>query len=407
VVIITGRLELIRGGMILKRLWIVLTLLFIFVPSAAAANKLEIYNQAAEAQQSVQIYWKLSGLGKLSGDMVLAPNRTLILPLGSKIVCVDLQGKVLWESKASSSGKTGQPLIAGEDSIYTAGASSIQEIKLNGTNAWSFSIYSAAKGAKTPLLASGSDNLLYLPLPNGLYAVNVSGRYVWMLSPWDSSENHATKLNTDREFVTCVADKQAFYIVYGEKKDYRLSAISKQGEFLWTFGLGDVTSTGLLPGEDGQIFVAVNYEKSSSGKQSSSLKPGRIYSFRNGNENSPEWKYSFKTDGDLSAPVGYKDHILYLTGGDTLYAFNTDTRSIIWRESLLNLVSLPVIDPQTGHIYAGSSDGELFAVDQAGRLVWERTMDGSIDQAPVVGADGFLYVSTQKGSLYKIKDNVK
>ncbi|PKM76620.1 MAG: hypothetical protein CVU90_11755 [Firmicutes bacterium HGW-Firmicutes-15] len=392
----------------MKRICLAFIIMFMFLPTAIAADKFEIYTQADEAQQLAQISWRLSGLGKLSGEMMLAPNGKLLLPLGNKMVCVDLQGKVLWETKGASSGAMGQPIIGENDSIYAANASSVQETKLNGTNAWSFSVYSGAKGSKVPLLASGLDEILYLPLPNALYAVNLSGHYVWMLSPWDSSEAYNTKLITTREFLACAADKQAFYVVYGEKKGgYRLAAISKQGKFLWTYWLGDITEASILPAEDGKIFAIVNFNKSSSRSgQSTKLKTGKVYSFQIENGRSPKWQYTLNTTTELSAPVLY-NMILYLTGGNKLYALNADNGSIIWEDPLLNLVSPPVVDPQTERIYAGSSDGDLFAVNQSGRMVWDRTLDSAIDRAPLVGPDGFLYVFTQKGSLYKIRDTMK
>jgi hypothetical protein len=383
-------------------------MVLMFLPTAIAADKLEIYTKAAEAQQSAQISWKLSGLGKLSGDIILAPNGKLLLPLGSTIVCVDLQGKVLWKTKGSSSGSMGQPVIGENDSIYAANASSVQETKLNGTNAWSFSVYSGAKGSKVPLLASGGDNLLYLPLPNALYAVNLSGRYIWMLSPWDSSETYSTKLIAKREFMACAADKQTFYVVYGEKGRYRLAAISKEGKFLWTYWLGDITEADILPAEDGKIFVSVNFNKSSSGSGGSSkLKTGKVYCFSIASGNSPEWQYTLKTTTELTIPVLYKNDSLYFIGSNKLYALNADNGSLIYDNPFLDLVSPPVVDPQTERIYAGSSEGDLFAVNQSGRMAWSRTLDGSIDRAPLVGPDGFLYVFTQKGSLYKIRDNMK
>ncbi len=407
----------------MKRIWLAFIMLFMFLPAATASDQIEKYTQAAEAQQSAQISWRLPGLGKLSGDMMLLPNGNLLLPLGNTMVSVDLQGKVLWEAKGASSGAMGQPVIAENDSIYTANASSVQEIKLNGTNAWSFSVYSGAKGTKSPLLASGLEEILYLPLPNALYAVNLSGHYIWMLSPWDSSEAYNTKMLITREFLACTADKQAFYVVYGEKKGgYRLAAINKQGKFLWTYWLGDITEANIVTAEEGRVIVTANFKKSSSSsstggktsgstaegsKKSAALKTGKVYSFRIEKGSSPEWQYTLNTTTDLSVPVLYENKILYLTGGNKLYALNPNNGSIIWEDPLLNLVSPPVVDPQTQRIYAGSSDGDLFAVNQSGRMVWDRTLDGAIDRVPLVGPDGFLYVFTQKGSLYKIRDNMK
>lgn len=393
----------------MRSIWLAIIMLFMFIPTVAAADKLENYNQAAESEQSAQISWRLTGLGKLSGDMILAPNGNILLPLGNKIVCVDLNGKVLWESSASSSGTMGQPIIGGNNSIYSANASSVQEIKLNGTSVWNFSVYSGAKSAKVPLLAGGFDNRLYLPLPNAIYSVNLTGHYMWMLSTWDSSEAYMTKPITTREFLACTADKQAFYVVVGEKKaGYRLAAISTQGKFLWTYWLGDITKADLLLGENGEIFAVVCLNKSSSGSTATggALKTGKIYSFKDKNGSSPVWQQRLTTTTELSRLTQYEGKTLYLTGGSKIYALIADDGSIIWEEPLLNLVSPPAIDPKTERIYAGSSDGLLFAVDQSGRVVWERTLDGSINRAPLIGPDGFLYVFTEKGSLYKIRDKI-
>ncbi len=393
----------------MRRIWVAIIMLVMFIPTVAAANKLENYNQAAEAGQSAQISWRLSGLGKLSGDMILAPNGNILLLLGSEIVCVDLNGKILWESSGSSSGTMGQPIIGGNNSIFSANASSVQEIKLNGTSAWTFSVYSGAKSAKVPWLAGGFDNRLYLPLPNAIYSINLTGHYIWMLSTWDSSEEGMTKPITTREFLACTADKQAFYVVLGEKKaGYRLAAISTQGEFLWTYWLGAITKADLLLGENGEIFAVVSLDKSSSGSTGTggSLKTGKIYSFRTENGSSAVWQQTLATTIEFSRPIQYKGKTLYLTGGSKVYALNADDGSIMWEEPLLNLVSPPAIDPQTEHIYAGSSDGLLFAVDQSGRMVWNLTLDGSISRAPLIGPDGFLYVFTEKGSLYKVRDKI-
>lgn len=384
-------------------------MLFMFIPTVVAADKLENYNQAAESGQSAQISWRLSGLAKLSGDMILAPNGNILLPLGNKIVCVDLNGNVLWESSTSSSGTMGQPIIGGNNSIFSANASSVQEIKLNGTSAWNFSVYSGGKSTKVPWLAGGFDNRLYLPLPNAIYSINLTGHYMWMLSTWDSSEAYMTKPITTREIMACTADKQAFYVVSGEKKaGYRLAAISNQGEFLWTYWLGDITKAELLLGENGEILAVVSLNKSSSGSTGTggALKTGKLYSFQNKNGSSPVWQQTLKTTTELSRPIQNKGKTLYLTGGSKIYALNADDGSIIWEEPLLNLVSPPAIDSKKERIYAGSSDGLLFAVDQSGRMVWQRTLDGSINRAPLIGPDSFLYVFTEKGSLYKIRDKI-
>jgi len=66
---------------------------------------------------------------------------------------------------------------------------------------------------------------------------------------------------------------------------------------------------------------------------------------------------------------------------------------------------VPAIDEKSKRIYAGSSKGTLYAIGSNGRLDWSRELEGAIEQVPLLGPDGYIYVCTQKGNLYKIRDN--
>ncbi|MDQ0285900.1 outer membrane protein assembly factor BamB [Desulfofundulus luciae] len=37
-------------------------------------------------------------------------------------------------------------------------------------------------------------------------------------------------------------------------------------------------------------------------------------------------------------------------------------------------------------------------------MIWDLELDGAVDRPPLVGPDGYLYIVTDKGSLYKILD---
>jgi len=75
--------ELIRGfyNRIGIALFVVFFLLLAFPASGEAASKLEQFPAAKEAGQPGQLLWKLSGLGKLSTDIIFAPNATCFFPL--------------------------------------------------------------------------------------------------------------------------------------------------------------------------------------------------------------------------------------------------------------------------------------------------------------------------------------
>lgn len=84
--------------------WLVVLMIFLFIfpLSAQAASKLQIYNHPSETRQKGQIVWKLSGLGKPSEPLLLVPNDKLIILAGSKMLCINLQGNLLWETRVGN-----------------------------------------------------------------------------------------------------------------------------------------------------------------------------------------------------------------------------------------------------------------------------------------------------------------
>ncbi|MDD3879494.1 MAG: PQQ-binding-like beta-propeller repeat protein [Syntrophomonas sp.] len=400
---------MIRGfcGRIKIALFMIFFLLLAYSSSSEAASKLEQFPAAKEAGQPGQLLWKLSGLGKLSTDIVFAPNGNLLFPSNNKLICINPEGKLIWEMQGKGKGSLGSPVLTEDGAIFFAGGSVIQEGKLNGALGWDFSVYGEGKGQKTPLLAHGPGNILYLPLSDALYAVDTVGHYVWMLSPWESSDGRTSKLINPRTFLACTADEQAFYLVFGDKAgNYKLAAINAKGEYLWKYWLGDISSAYLLTDNEGKLYASVNFKKGSRGNKGSKLNQGKVYCFKNSSGNSPLWSSSFSVANQITAPVLGNSKTLYFTGGNKLYALDTEKGKVLWDTPLLKLVSTPAVSPN-GYIYGGSSDGYFFAVKPSGRLAWFRQLDGAVERAPLVGTDNFIYVHTGKGNLYKIKDNFK
>lgn len=386
---------------------IVIAILFIFPPLVQAAPKLERYNNALESREKAQIIWKLSGLGKPSEQLIMLPGDKLIILTGNKMLCVNQQGQLLWEAKAGS-GKMGNPVLAGNGSIYTAGKGMVVETKINGVSGWSFTALPGGKD-KEPQIAGGSNNIIYLPLPYALYALDTDGHAIWTFSPWNNSDRFTVKTPTKRTFLTCAADKQAFYAVYADEKgSYELITIDSKGKQLWTYWLGDVLDAHILPGGQDKVYVTATLKPSQrqgSGKSSSrKLNQGRIYCFTTSEGKKPLWEYNVKIADSLTEPV-LADNLLYVSGGSNLYALDADTGNLRLENRFLNLFSPPLVNTVDGRIYAGSSKGLLYAIISSGRMDWSRELEGAIEQAPLLSSDGFIYVCTQKGNLYKIRDN--
>jgi len=377
---------------------IFLILLIYISPAYCAAPKLEINKESPENEPVGQIIWRLSGLDKPVGDIVPAPEGNLLLPMGKKIVFVNTKGNVVAEIKMPSGTGTGNLVLAGQGSIFTATKSSVWETKLNGAQGWNLSVYPSDKGTKGSLLAGGQGDLLYLPHSTALYAVDLSGRLAWML-PWNTMDMRTTKL-PDRGFLAAVSGEHVVYVVHGNKKaGFRLAAANEKGELLWNYWLGDVKQAHLKIGPDDRLFATV------SPKSVDRVNKGKVYCFSENSGGRPLWSCSVAYN-DLSPPA-LCEETLYLSAGKKVFAVDTRTGSIIWDDPILNLVSPPAADCQTGRVYVGSSDNYLFVLSPAGRSNWLRELDGQVTRAPHIGADGYLYVFTDKGSLYKIKDNRK
>lgn len=389
----------------MRRILLAMILLLVLTVSAETANQLEIYNASKEASREGQIIWKLYGVGKVTEDIVIAPNGNLLLSMGSKLTCINPEGKIIWEAK-STSGAMGKPVAVPNGSIYTASGSAVQETKLNGANGWNYSIYSGVKGAKKGMLASSGKDIVYLPLPDALYAVDTSGHHAWILSPWESSDGKSTKVNNPKTVMACIADQQACYVVYGEKKGYKLVAIDKTGKSLWSYWLGDITRACLSFDNNGRLLASVSFKKgAASSNDKSKLNTCKLYCFQPADGKTAIWTSSFKLSNELSAPFTAGDNTVYVSGGSKLYAVEGSSGKILWDDPLLNLVSSPTVNPENSRIYAGSSEGVLYAVNKSGRMVWSRQFDGAIETTPVIGPDKYIYVITKKGSLYKILDN--
>ncbi|CFX89735.1 Quinoprotein amine dehydrogenase, beta chain-like [Syntrophomonas zehnderi OL-4] len=392
-------------GYLLKRFIICLLIFLVSAPATLlAAPQLETYNPSSEARQAGVLVWRLNA-GKCTEDLLLLPNGNILLTAGSKQMAVSPQGQIIWENKGS--GNFGQAIIDPYGSIYAASGSSILETLPNGAKGWSFSNLPMANKGKKSLLYLGPDKLLYLPLADALYALDTKGHYVWSLFPWDYAEKYNTKASARRVFLAGAADERAFYVVYGEKADFRLAAVDRQGKFLWSYWLGDITRCELFADGTGRLYASVSYKKSATnrpGQGKSKLLPGKILCFRY-DSNRPVWEQPLKIEKDITAPVLYQDIIL-VTANSEIKAFNAQSGSYLWDDRLLKLISPVAVNQQKGRIYAGSSEGYLYAVKPLGRMMWERKLDGGIERAPLITPDGTIYVITNKGSLYKIRDTV-
>jgi outer membrane protein assembly factor BamB len=344
-----------------------------------------------------RIEWKLTRLGKPFSDPVVAPNGLMYFITGKNLLALDTGGKQILNIKSPADSGDPRPVFLPNGSILLAGQSSVQEIKANGGSGWRISITDGKKQARSnPLLTSGPDNLLYLPLPTGLYAVDTNGNYRWKMT-WEESESRNPLIDTKREILACAADEQYLYTVYGSKDaGYTLAAVDAAGDRAWRYSLGSIKEAGLATDLEGNLCVTANTAKAAKGQSA-----GRLYFFESGSGGDPAWIYSTLYN-DLTAPGFSNDGRVYFCAGECLFAINASSGKEIWRDKLYKAATRPFVDNATGIIYLGTDDNRLLAVGSQGRLMWGMELEGNITVQPLNTSDGKLYVATDKGVLYMI-----
>ena len=119
-------------------------------------------------------------------------------------------------------------------------------------------------------------------------------------------------------------------------------------------------------------------------------------------------KWVFQTEGPVSSQIAvtrtyWNSYGVYIGSEDgRIYALD-DAGELIWSYD----INTPIVgSPAVGYywmVYAAGQDGILYALDDYASLRWTFDTEGPIYSAPVVGYDGKIYVCSQDGTLYAIR----
>lgn len=388
-------------GMFMKKLIIFLTIVCFSLAAASpllAAGRFYPYGE---------MKWQVEKAGKLSADVTVTENGLLYYPVGNKIACYNINtGSKLWERKMEVGGKITEPVLVEDYNLYVTGTEGVQQMKPNGSLTWIYRLYPKPKGNKSSaVIAPGPDNLIYVGVADGLYAVEPQKNFKWRYSD-------------DKNVIQLLGDSEAIYLCTGDKDEsYSLRALDRHGERIWHKGLGNLKDIRMSFGPDGHLYIVTNpaqLERNTSGEV-------RCLDKDTGRE---LWRFSVKSD-DLSK-LTFAQDTLYFSGQQKIFALNLNDGSLRWSLPLLNLSSGVAIDAGKQRLYAGSSDGRIFCVSLAGRLIWDKEIDkitnytlhkdggimidtgkddkDSITRTPVVLQDGGILVFMSKGAIYKFVD---
>lgn len=337
-------------------------------------------------------------MGKLSSELQIGPNGLFYAPSGNKLTVFDEKGRKLWDATNSSgSGSDASaPVFDSFGSIFVPGKDMFQEVKLNGSMGWKFNVYSNKSNSQA-LLTAGPGQQLYLHTPTGLYAVDTAGRCKWMLYQWNMAKNTSTKTETFKVIAAAGNDRVVLSVVARDKGAAQLFAFDRDGDLKWRYSMGEVKSANLMFGPDDDVYVTVNPAKVSL------VSSGAVYVFDVDGNGKPLWSYRLQS-AKLSAPTPTRHNQLYFMDGDVLYALDQSTGKEIWSNNLPKTNARPAVDETSKRVYVGGDKNQLIALRSDGRVDWWLDLGGKLAMTPLLAPDGYIYVPTEKGDVYKIND---
>ena len=364
---------------------ITLLAVFILASHSGSAQAKELFSPYARTE------WEVKSSNKLSADITVASNNLLYCPVGSSIICYDINsGSKLWEQKLNLSGKISHPLIIKDQNIYATGTDGVQQLKLNGSLNWTFKISPLKSGSCTGTLVSpGPTDLLYVGADDTIYGLDPGKNFIWRYS---DQKNILDSLSDERAVYVCEKDK---------KGETTLIALDTKGERIWSRYLGKIKNVHMGMGPNQNLYVITNptkLDKYSSGKV-------RCIDVASGNI---VWDYTVKAD-NLTQPSFSSNQKIVFSGGKKLYCLDAITGSCQWNLPLINLASGASIDNTNKRIYVGTSDGRVFSVSFIGKVLWGKQFDDkdAVSLTPVTLKDGGILIYTDKGVIMKIIDIYK
>ena len=109
-------------------------------------------------------------------------------------------------------------------------------------------------------------------------------------------------------------------------------------------------------------------------------------------------KWEFATDGVVAArPLLFRDQLITGSFDQTLYSLNILDGSVRWKEQGTNWFWAGAVTDGTT-IFAPSMDGNIYALDSGGNLLWKHDVGSPIVSIPVLTPEG-LVVAGKNGAL--------
>ncbi len=311
------------------------------------------------------------------------------------------------------------PAIAGDGTIYLSANNRLFALKSDGTEKWNSSIY-----IDNLAPAIGEDGAVYVrggPDFGDIYSISpADGDEVWNVSIGRSNAPPKTgddgtvystgggKLyamspggrikweNGDHNFIGHLAISADGSTIYADTGGWRLLAVrAADGGEVW--GAGEFRNVPHNPavGPDGTIYAAKGFDY----HHLVALDP---------RDDREEWAVDIEGDGGLPA-IDHSRHAIYvISTGNALYSV-TKEGPLKWRAELSGWNNDAPTIGGDGTVYV-TSDGVLYAFDpETGDEKWLITGGGDtfrgLSSSPSIGEDGTLYVGHDRG-LYALGEEI-
>jgi len=227
-----------------------------------------------------------------------------------------------------------------------------------------------------------SDGTVYLGTDDGMYALNTGDGGV----VWKDSSYRVTTSPT-------VSGGRVYF--GNDTKVHALSA--SDGSEQWTF---DTNKSGFFFSKPavsgGSVYIGFF--------NAFSITESKLYSL-NADTGSKEGEPIDNAAPLVSSPTVDSGSIYVGSNDGNLYSVDANTGSNRWRFSTSQEVQTsPLVDGDT--VYAGSRNGNLYAVDASdGNERWSFGTGAAIGQSSPVAASGTVYVGSEDGNLYAVEQS--
>lgn len=341
---------------------------------------------------SVWTFEASSDVGNPPNSIAIGSDGTIYLAGGGEVHSIDPTTHQANWSKSYTSAQ-GPALSADETALYFGSKQSIVAVQTSdGAEQWTYETEGEVHFGPT----IGTDGTVYQgSWDQYFYAINANdGSLKWRYQTEGAVSYPPTILNCD--------DTGELVILGGgdahEGEDGNIYAFDTDGNLKWSYDTERLRVGTPVFGPDGLIYAPGGptlYVLNTAGELQWSIGDEQTYNF-----------------GIISPAIG-SDGTIYQpnSGGQDaarVYAINPDTEAVItgWPYELdgddNGIPTFPVVDSE-GTVYFGdTTNGNIYAVDSSGNLVFTHETDDAMAEASPALVDGVLYISSDDGKLYVI-----